>query len=183
LTIDITYDFIKELCSYGNKLTVLQPPSLEQEIRKIHRSAYGNYQIITLDEAISELNEMLTDTVFSRKHFENILAILKIHYNIEFKVLDLTEATLELKEQTRNEKIAMVLQQNFENAALQREREKKIEKYVKLKQELGITKSKFYLDGNTIYYCFTNTIINDKIILEIIQDNMKTKSKNKKRER
>lgn len=182
LNVHITFDFIKELCSYGNQLIVLQPASLEKEIRKIHRSAYSNYQIKTLEEALTELNEMLTDTVFSRKHLDNILEVLKTHYNIEFKILDLSRATHEFKEQLRDEKIAMVLQQNFEYAAMQRDREKKVEKYLKLKEELGITKSKFYLDGNKIFYCFSNTMINDKTVLEIIEDYIKTNSTNKKGE-
>lgn len=168
--IQITYDFIKEISSYGNKVKVIKPASLEKTIREMHRSAYRNYQIQTLEELVFELNEILVDSDFSEPHLNNILGLLDSHFNIDFKIIDLSSATYEFKEQIRDEKILMVLQQNFENAAMQRDREKKINKYLDLKSELGLTQSKFYLDGNKIFFCYSNTMKNDKIVKTIIEN-------------
>lgn len=170
LYIHITYDFIKELCSYGNQVKVLKPASLEKTIREMHRSAYRNYQIPSLEELVFELNEILVDSDFSESHLINIFELLESHFDIEFKIIDLSSATYEFKEQIRDEKILMVLQQNFENAAMQRDREKKINKYLDLKSELGLTQSKFYLDGNKIFFCYSNTMKNDKIVKTIIEN-------------
>lgn len=169
----ITFDFIKELCSYGNQVKVLKPASLEKTIREMHRSAYRNYQITTLEELVFELNEILVDSDFSESHLNNILELLESHFDIEFKIIDLSSATYEFKEQIRDEKILMVLQQNFENAAEQRDREKKINKYLDLKSELGLTQSKFYLDGNKIFFCYSNTMKNDRIVKAKIENNIK----------
>lgn len=168
--IHITFDLIKELCSYGNQVKVLKPAFLEKNIREIHRSAYRNYQVPTLEELVFELNEILIDSDFSESHLNNILGLLDSHFNIDFKIIDLSSATYEFKEQIRDEKILMVLQQNFENAAMQRDREKKINKYLDLKSELGLTQSKFYLDGNKIFFCYSNTMKNDKIVKTIIEN-------------
>jgi proteasome accessory factor B len=43
LTIYITYDFIMELLSFGDKVKVLKPESLAEEIKAAHRSAFTQY--------------------------------------------------------------------------------------------------------------------------------------------
>jgi predicted DNA-binding transcriptional regulator YafY len=43
LTLYITYDFIMELLSHGEKVKVLKPGSLADEIKAIHQKAFEKY--------------------------------------------------------------------------------------------------------------------------------------------
>ena len=48
LTLFITFDFIMELLSHGDKVKVLKPESLANEIKAVHQKAFEQYQAIQI---------------------------------------------------------------------------------------------------------------------------------------
>jgi len=43
LRIFVTFDFVMELLSYGDKVRILQPQSLAYEIKQKHKNAFKQY--------------------------------------------------------------------------------------------------------------------------------------------
>lgn len=123
---------------------------------------------MTIDDIIHKLNIALYDDDLSKGEIENLLELLTDQENIKIRVLDFEYYNEERLENIKHKKKEGVISQDFEWAAICREEELKIQKYIELKIEFDIKRSGFYFEDGYVLYFYFGTEKNDKQIKEII---------------
>jgi len=114
--------------------------------------------------------------VFYQDKFDQkqVLQLIKHSMSVlkcELKYIDLVdEYTEQALNHAKKEKVEGVKAQNFEWAVKWRDRYNELEKYLKMKNEIGINESQFVLcDGELVFFnCKTNS--QDRIVEDLLRN-------------
>lgn len=128
---------------------------------------------MVVEEIVEKLKLALNNADFNRTEFENLITSLTEHEKVKLKILDFEYYNEERLEHAKKEKIEGVKSQNFEWAASWRDKEKKILKYIELREEFDIKKSGFHFEEGYLLYFYLATEKNDIQIKEIIKQRIK----------
>ncbi len=129
--------------------------------------------MIAVEEIVEKLKLTLNSTDFNINDFENLLESLIEQEEVKRKILDFEYYNEKRLEHAKKEKIEGVKSQNFEWAASWRDKEKKILKYIELREEFDIKKSGFHYEEDYLLYFYLGTEKNDIQIKEIIKQRIK----------
>jgi len=129
--------------------------------------------MMVVEEIVKKLKLALNNADFNTHEFENLLESLTEQEKVKLKILDFEYYNEERLEHAKNEKIEGVKSQNFEWAASWRDNEKKILKYIELREEFNIKKSGFHFEEGFLLYFYLGTEKNDEQIKEIIKEKLK----------
>ena len=122
------------------------------------------------DTMVEKLNKALNDPDFDREVFQNLLDDLMTRHRIRVRMVDFAAHDEAHLQKATHEKMEGVKSQNYEWAASWRDKEERVLKYIRLKQELGIEKSQFYLEEGDLFYLFLGTGKNDSVIKGLVND-------------
>jgi hypothetical protein len=117
-----------------------------------------------LESLVGELNNLLEVEILVQEEFTSLIKQIKAHKKITIKILDFEYFNEERLEQANKEKIKAVMIQNFDSAAAWRDKEKKIQKYIDIRNELEVTKSRFFYKEDYLLYLYMGTARNDLVI-------------------
>lgn len=120
------------------------------------------------ENELKELNLMLNAEDFKIEQFEKIFQIFLKDKMLEIRLVDFEGFSEERKSEFKNKKIREIENSSFEEAARLRDFEVKCEKHLKLKEELKIVKSEFYIENKTLFYLCLGNSKNDSQIKEFI---------------
>lgn len=118
----------------------------------------------------------LLNTIIYHGKFGQVQVLQSLQHSIsvlkcELKYIDLVdEYTDESLEHAKKEKIEGVKAQNFEWAAKWRDRYNELWKYLKIKNELGISESQFALCDSELIFFNCKTSSQDCIVEDILQN-------------
>jgi len=121
------------------------------------------------ENVIQELNNLLETDNFDIMQFDIIYRLIKEQETAKTKLIDFEYYNEERLEEAKNEKIICVQLQNFEKAASSRDLELECQKYVDLKKEFKIEKSRFHYEQNFLLYFYLGTSKNDKLVKEYLK--------------
>jgi len=121
------------------------------------------------ENVIQELNNLLETDSFDIMQFDIIYRLIKEQETAKTKLIDFEYYNEERLEEAKNEKIICVQLQNFEKAASSRDLELECQKYVDLKKEFKIEKSRFHYEQNFLLYFYLGTSKNDKLVKEYLK--------------
>lgn len=93
---------------------------------------------MVVEEILEKLKLALNNADFNTNEFENILKSMVEQEKVKIKILDFEYYNEERLKHAQKEKIEGVKSQNFEWAASWRDKEKKILKYIELREEFDI---------------------------------------------
>lgn len=128
---------------------------------------------MVVEEILEKLQLTLNIADFNTAEFENLLESLIEQEKVKLKILDFEYYNEERLEHAKKEKIEGVKSQNFEWAASWRDKEKKILKYIELREEFDIKKSGFHYEEGFLLYFYLGTEKNDIQIKELIKQRIK----------
>lgn len=160
----ITFDFVKELLSFGSNLRVLSPKSLFDVLKKDFEKSLSAYCDNAKEDVIIRLNKMLE---YDKVDINEILATLTIasnSYHYFFNLIDLQTYSAELMKKVKDSKLEAVKSQNFELASSLRHIEKEFPELSKMADIHKMDESMFYLVGNQLYYFCTGLAHNDVVM-------------------
>lgn len=129
--------------------------------------------MMVVEEILEKLQLTLNIADFNTAEFENLLESLIEQEKVKLKILDFEYYNEERLEHAKKEKIEGVKSQNFEWAASWRDKEKKILKYIELREEFDIKKSGFHYEEGFLLYFYLGTEKNDIQIKELIKQRIK----------
>lgn len=128
---------------------------------------------MVVEVILEKLKLALNNADFSTTEFDNLLTSLLEQKEIKIKILDFEYYNEKRLEHIQKEKIEGVKSLNFGYAASCRDTEKKILKFIELRDEFEIKKSGFHFENGFLFYFYLGTEKNDKHIKEIIKQRMK----------
>ncbi len=120
------------------------------------------------DQLVEKLNKALNDPDFDQKSFQNLLDDLITQHRISVRLVDFASHGEAQLQKATHEKMVGVESQNYDWAASWRDKEERVLKYLRLKQELGIEKSCFHLEEDELFYLFLGNGKNDSEIKELV---------------
>jgi hypothetical protein len=97
---------------------------------------------------------------------------IKQNSPIQIKLIDFEYFNEKRLEEAQKEKIICVQLQDFERAASNRDLESECQKYVDIKNEFKIEKSRFHFEQNYLLYFCLGTAKNDKLVREYLKKEM-----------
>lgn len=121
------------------------------------------------ENELSELNILLEVENFEIQQFEKIFFQLFSDKKLEIMLVDFEYYNEEFCLESRKAKELKMLNLDYQEAARFRDFEVKCEKHLKLKEELKIVKSEFYIENKTLFYLCLGNSKNDRQIKAFIQ--------------
>lgn len=123
----------------------------------------------TAENIVSKLNEMLEADHFETEAFNSLIKALRELCNPTLKFLDFEYYNEKLLKTLKKEKIRLISIQDFEGAALIREKEKECQGYISIREEYRIERSDFYYDQVYLFYFYLGNSKNDKLVRDSIK--------------
>lgn len=122
------------------------------------------------ENELSELNILLEVENFEIQQFEKIFFQLFSDKKLEIMLVDFEYYNEEFCLESRKAKELKMLNLDYQEAARFRDFEVKCEKHLKLKEELKIVKSEFYIENKTLFYLCLGNARNDSKIKAYFQN-------------
>jgi len=118
----------------------------------------------SIKKLIKKLNELLETENPVQEDFDKLILPIKENKTISIKILDFEYYNEDRLKHACKEKIKGVELQNFENVAAWRDKEKKIQKYIDIRKELKVKKSRFFFKEDYLLYLYMGTARNDLVL-------------------
>ncbi len=171
LYLSITYDFEKELLSFGSSVRIIRPLSLVKKMKATIQKALDCYMNKYEDVAL-RLNDFLEEDGVQEGEVIKIIDNLEKQHEYYINVVDIKKCQM-MQDAYSMEIISDVMNRNFENASKLNQERNDAKLNLTLIKKLKIDSSIFHIHGNQLYYFCAGTAKNDHILYSIFKKKMK----------